>query len=145
MCFQLYFEKTHIMRLFQTWISHRPISNPTMHQRNIPPCTILSQRCANMCTFLLQNGALWDTRLVHCGICVTGLLHIHKQWNAITHPWTNLKCGSAKLLLKLWHGWVISSTENCGYNYLSMPNTQLTHCGLETPYGNLDLGQHWCR
>ena len=22
-----------------------------------------------MCTFLLQNGALWDMRLVHCGIC----------------------------------------------------------------------------
>ena len=26
-----------------------------------------------MCTFLLQNGALWDMGLVHCGICVTGL------------------------------------------------------------------------
>ena len=27
-----------------------------------------------MCTFLLQNGALWDMGMVHCGICATGLL-----------------------------------------------------------------------
>ena len=27
-----------------------------------------------MCTFLLQNGVLWDVGLVHCGICATGLL-----------------------------------------------------------------------
>ena len=26
-----------------------------------------------MCTFWLQNGALWDMGLVHCGICATGL------------------------------------------------------------------------
>ena len=26
-----------------------------------------------MCTFLLQNGALWDMELVHCGICATDL------------------------------------------------------------------------
>ena len=25
-----------------------------------------------MCTFLLQNGALWDMGLVHCGICEMG-------------------------------------------------------------------------
>ena len=29
---------------------------------------------ANMCTFLLQNGALWDICLMHCGICTIGLL-----------------------------------------------------------------------
>ena len=27
----------------------------------------------NMCTFLLQSGALWDMGVVHCGICATGL------------------------------------------------------------------------
>ena len=27
-----------------------------------------------MCTFLLQNGALWDMGLVHCGICEMDLL-----------------------------------------------------------------------
>ena len=27
------------------------------------------------CTFLLQNGALWDMELVYCEICTTGLLH----------------------------------------------------------------------
>ena len=27
-----------------------------------------------MCTLLSVNGALWDTWLVHCGICATGLM-----------------------------------------------------------------------
>ena len=26
-----------------------------------------------MCTFLLQSGALWDMGLMHCGICATVL------------------------------------------------------------------------
>ena len=30
-------------------------------------------RNVHKCTFLLQNGALWDMWLVHCGICATGL------------------------------------------------------------------------
>ena len=30
-------------------------------------------------TFLLQNGALWDIRLVRCGICELDLLWL--QWN----------------------------------------------------------------
>ena len=32
--------------------------------------------CVHMCTFLLQNGALWDMGLVHFGICATGLLYM---------------------------------------------------------------------
>ena len=35
----------------------------------IPRCTILWQKCARVCTFLLQNGALWDTCLMNCGFC----------------------------------------------------------------------------
>ena len=31
-------------------------------------------------TCLLQNGALWDMRLVHCGICETGLLPCATGW-----------------------------------------------------------------
>ena len=28
---------------------------------------------SHTCTFLLQNGALWDMELVHCCMCATGL------------------------------------------------------------------------
>ena len=45
-----------------------------MHQTNIPRCTILQQKCAHVCTFLLQGRALWDICLMHCGICEMGLL-----------------------------------------------------------------------
>ena len=59
--------------------SNRPISHnaldtyPTMHHFVTEMCT---------CTFLLQNGTLWDTGLVHCGIFATGLLtglHLFKR------------------------------------------------------------------
>ena len=30
---------------------------------------------STMCTFLLQNDALWDMRLVHCGICAPKSVH----------------------------------------------------------------------
>ena len=36
------------------------LTNPWMHLCHIPQCTILLQKCAHVCTFLLQNGALWD-------------------------------------------------------------------------------------
>ena len=39
----------------------------------IPQWTIWQQRCAHMCTILLQNGALRDMGLVECGICATRL------------------------------------------------------------------------
>ena len=33
---------------------------------NVP---FLLQKCAHMCTFMLQNGALWDMAQLHYGIC----------------------------------------------------------------------------
>ena len=45
----------------------------------IPECTCpishnatLCNRNVHMCTFLLQNGALWDMGLMHCGTCTIG-------------------------------------------------------------------------
>ena len=60
------------------------LTNPTMHQTNITQCTLLQQKCAHMCTFLLPNGALWDVGLVHCGICV---LRSAEKW-----PWKCVNC-----------------------------------------------------
>ena len=48
------------------------LTNLKMHQTNIPQCTMLYQKCAHVCTFLLQCGAMWDIRLVYWGICATG-------------------------------------------------------------------------
>ena len=45
---------------------------PTMHQSHIPQCTILGQKCAHVCTFLLQNDAFWDICPMHCWICEIG-------------------------------------------------------------------------
>ena len=44
---------------------------------------------AEMYTFLLQSGALWDIRLVHGEICAIGLLFTPSladaQWLSIVH------------------------------------------------------------
>ena len=45
--------------------------NPTMHH--------FEQKCAHVCIFLLQNDALWDMAVVHCGICATDLLLCWEQ------------------------------------------------------------------
>ena len=56
-------------------------TDPTMPSDIYP---IMHYFVTEMWTFLLQNGALWDMGLVHCGIYATGLL-------------TPAYC---------WHGWV---------------------------------------
>ena len=93
-----------------------------------------------ICTFLLQTGALWDICLVHCGICemglFTGCFATHDEFlkciDAIVFVWnlTNLMM-SSNLWHKLsnrfvtrdpfhWHGiieiraWII----NCIYNLI---------------------------
>ena len=45
-----------------------PIWYPTMHH--------FVTEMSHVCTFLLQNGALWDICLMHCGICEMGQFDI---------------------------------------------------------------------
>ena len=47
-----------------------PVPYPTMHHFATEMCTFLY-----MCTFLLQNGALWDITLMRCGIYEMDLLY----------------------------------------------------------------------
>ena len=54
-----------------------------MHCSNIPQCTILKQKCAHVCTFLLQNSELWDICLMRYGICEPRLLHIRCIYSPI--------------------------------------------------------------
>ena len=67
-----------------------------MHKSHIQQCTILWQKCAHVCTFLLQNDALWDIYLMHCEICEMGLLRF-------VSPGTKLPC-------HLGHAHIISNT-----------------------------------
>ena len=52
-------------------LCHR-VGHTKPEERNLTTaCNIIR---AYVSTFQLQSGALWDMRLVYCGICVTGLL-----------------------------------------------------------------------
>ena len=50
-----------------------PVTIPTVHHF-----------VTEMCTFLLQNGALWDIHPMHCGICEIGLFSVY--WEEDTWP-----------------------------------------------------------
>ena len=52
-----------------------------------------------MCTFLLQNDALWDMGPMHCGVCATGLLEGICLMGLIeTGKWITLLSGDALLI-----------------------------------------------
>ena len=55
---------------------NRPISH-------IPRCigqiSHNTRKCVHMCTFLLQNGTLWEMRLVYCRICEMAILPLNRS------------------------------------------------------------------
>ena len=53
---------------------NRPISQIPQCIRYVSHNASFCNRNVHVCTFLLQNGALWDMGPVHCGICATGLI-----------------------------------------------------------------------
>ena len=57
-------------------IAQIPHCSPISHN---PP---LCNRNVHVCTFLLQNGALWYIFLMHCGICELGLV-----WLILNAAW----------------------------------------------------------
>ena len=69
-----------------TFVLKKILINPALHETNIQMHHFVEQKCANMRTFLLQIGVLWDLGLVHCGICATGLLLCRMHyWVVIGH------------------------------------------------------------
>ena len=76
------------------------------------------------CTFMLQNYALWDMGLVHCGVCATGLLCF--------------SCPSAKkhtggLKPNPWHSQFVATF---------IFDTPVFECALGTP-GHCNSREHW--
>ena len=55
-----------VITRLQLWDRSTHVTNPI---RQIYHSWPLCNTCAHMCTLLLQNGALWVTGLVYCGIC----------------------------------------------------------------------------
>ena len=72
-CWMHYDNKTGQISLHHDYITghflitHLP--NPIMHQTKYPT---MHHFVAEICTFLLQNGSLWDMGLMHCGTCEIG-------------------------------------------------------------------------
>ena len=69
-----------------------PYTNPTLISHNAPFCN----RNVHVCAFLLQNGALWDICLVHCGINEMGLLYLSPGRSTVpTRPPSSRTCSSS--------------------------------------------------
>ena len=66
-----------------------PAPYPTMHHFATEKYTL--HHCViEICTFLLQNGALWDMGLGHCGICEISLFTDSLSHNKFIITWTQL-------------------------------------------------------
>ena len=52
---------------WSTWVKYTHPANPTMYQK-YPTMRHFEQKCPHLCTFPLQNNALWDMEPVSCGI-----------------------------------------------------------------------------
>ena len=69
-------------RFSYLWIHNRPISQPPQWICIVSHKATFCNRNIHVCTFLLQNGALWDIRPSHCRICEMGLLKKRKRKKA---------------------------------------------------------------
>ena len=59
------------------WVFYTIDQPHKSHNAHIPYPTMQhseTEMCTRVSTFLLQNGALWDMCLRHCGICEMGIL-----------------------------------------------------------------------
>ena len=60
-------------------------------------------------------------------------------YDIITHTYTNFKGGVVKLLVKLWHGWAVTSHKNHECNYLCTTLSQLMSINKIYPWYNPGL------
>ena len=81
--FQLKFGKSH----------NTPVSYPTMHH--------FQQKCAHVCTFLLQNGALWNI----CLIVVVVILFPNRIQQYNTMCTTNITNSRVIIYIVMWFCW----------------------------------------
>ena len=87
-------------------------TNPTMYQLHILQCTILEQKCAHVCTFLLQNDALCDICLMHWGIC-----SIKVQWCVSASPGReNPSAFHRVLYVEVIFQWISSAHDTWGWD-----------------------------
>ena len=121
-----------------------------MHQSqsNIPQCTILKQKCAHVCTFLLQNVALQDICVMHCVICEMSEATLNKmRWaNSKGETITKQNKNSRKIVhdYVLWScmskRWSCKTDTSCKIKEVTQASTSLKsyHCG--EPANNKETG-----
>ena len=59
----------------QWWWIQNVLRTDLMHKSHKAPYPTIHHFVTEMCTILLQNGALWDICMMHCGIWEMGLLY----------------------------------------------------------------------
>ena len=71
---------THAQYRNTIWYWNRPVAPMPHHQSHVPQCTIFRQKCAHVCTFLLQ--------MVHCWIFVWCIV-VFVRWIYQDLPWSH--------------------------------------------------------
>ena len=79
-----------------------------MHQSQIPQCTdpisTMHRSVTQMCTFRLQNGALWNVCLKHCGIHEIGLYpRVYSTYSYEILYWSKIKYPINANINNVWY------------------------------------------
>ena len=111
---------SHVLSPFSTSSTHVP--------RDISPqlCVVMKAHLSNPSTELSLTRRCNNVDVVPCGDVSLIRTYIH-EWN--TQLGNTAVSHYCRILHRAQHS----------------PTLLLTHCGLMTPYGNRDLGQHWLR
>ena len=88
------------------WVIHRsPVNSPhkwPVTRKMFPFDDGIMMRIPDVCIFLLQNAALWDSFVMHCGICELGILDGFTGKDKVKRP------GFAASCLCGWHRGLIA-------------------------------------
>ena len=118
LCGNIYIFGIYVFGRFMWSRQQTHLTNPTLHETNIPQCTICNtmhnfvtemctDMCTDMCTFLLHNCALWDIDPVPGRICELGHFQLYSvivvwwhqaiTWTCIGLYWVWLRSNGIQL------------------------------------------------
>ena len=124
----------------------------TIHLPHISQYTTFWQKCAHVCIFLLQNGALWDICLMLSWVCKMGLLKftlkegpclsntvIAMSISAEAENKSSSKCGGGVVYLSPFYqhwltsiqAWINNYTPNKVWHEITYPFPNFNDCTVE--------------
>ena len=127
----------------------KPLPEPMLTDHQWCPVTFIFGKFHKRCLKHQSLRSVWKLHVWKFHLNFPGVNELTSQWSMppCSYCW-HYNTGT---LSSLWsHCDSVEESGTCRF-HLRIPHlwmscrVDLTHCGLVTPYGNIDLGQHWLR